>query len=979
MGYKRVLLTRWSRRDRLAVGIIAVAVAFLVGTTLLLTAAGAQTTQLAEEHQTGQVVTEYDSVSAARATAPADGVVLPFTRVTDASGQPRLVVARPPADSQSAIATDETGVSLGTISAPEQRTLTPIAGSGQPVTTQVQPGQRTVFPDRWYVASRTTVDRLGATGALVITPTSSPAPPVGVPLRNALAFFLFGTRGTLQLLGGTVAASGLLIGVVVFSIARMTVRDRAATIQVVRATGGSRQAIIRVFAIRSGLLSLVGTALGYALGVIGVNAAINAAVFFGLPTTLDVTLSQQAARVIGPIILVVVGIGMLSGAGAAWLLVRGPIVGDHSRPESEFLIAARIPSFVRPNILDWRAFIPTAVTLTVFIVFVILVAGMVGVVSPLTASSGATITEPDAPHPVASTVPESYATGLQRDGVAASGEILTFAVDDGQPYTVRGVNYTAFQSVSDVRLTAGRQPATPQEAVIGADLRQTLGVELNDTITVGGLTSDKLDRVEIVGVVKGPGLSDDQLLVTLPVARHLTDKPSGTVQFIQASKLPESTRQSTVRITGVSGPTVVPPNSTITASVSVRNTQATEVSRSVTIRFANQTQTRQLRVPAGDTRSVSVQFAAPGPGQYTISAGDAQQPVEVAPKDALRFGSLPTVAPPNATVLVGMQSPYGDPQPNVTLTTAESQAVTGPDGTARVTLSASGVTTIRANTTGADRQATVSIRPNASRTVIGSVTVTPATPDVLTAPSAELTLFNPWGTRLTRTVQVTAPGVDTQQTIRLAPSETKRVTVPLAEQPPGTYQVTVITNQTQLASTSVRVTGDERIATVLATGGQQGQTGIGRAIETVFGNLQIVLSVITGFAGLMTVGGVTAVFAQAVHARRQALGVYRATGAPPTRVARVVLIDSIKIGVAATTTALFGAGLSLWVVDALNLATVYGVRILALPSGWLLAAVIVSAVGITLVGAALVVGRFILVSPLRLLKSPESGSEADTD
>jgi hypothetical protein len=49
VSYRQALLFRWSRRDRLAILVIAVTVAFLVETTLLILAGGAQTAALVSE------------------------------------------------------------------------------------------------------------------------------------------------------------------------------------------------------------------------------------------------------------------------------------------------------------------------------------------------------------------------------------------------------------------------------------------------------------------------------------------------------------------------------------------------------------------------------------------------------------------------------------------------------------------------------------------------------------------------------------------------------------------------------------------------------------------------------------------------------------------------------------------------------------------------------------------------------------------
>lgn len=52
MGYQQALLRRWSRRDRLAVLVIAVTVAFPTGATVLLFAVGAQTASVAAKFDT---------------------------------------------------------------------------------------------------------------------------------------------------------------------------------------------------------------------------------------------------------------------------------------------------------------------------------------------------------------------------------------------------------------------------------------------------------------------------------------------------------------------------------------------------------------------------------------------------------------------------------------------------------------------------------------------------------------------------------------------------------------------------------------------------------------------------------------------------------------------------------------------------------------------------------------------------------------
>lgn len=65
MNYFRVLAGRWSRRDCLAVLVVALVTALLVGTALLIITAGDQTVQLASNYESNVTITYYDSLTTA--------------------------------------------------------------------------------------------------------------------------------------------------------------------------------------------------------------------------------------------------------------------------------------------------------------------------------------------------------------------------------------------------------------------------------------------------------------------------------------------------------------------------------------------------------------------------------------------------------------------------------------------------------------------------------------------------------------------------------------------------------------------------------------------------------------------------------------------------------------------------------------------------------------------------------------------------
>jgi ABC-type lipoprotein release transport system permease subunit len=973
MTYRRALLGRWSRRDWLAVLVVGVAVGFLVGTALVVTAAETQTTAIAGEYTTAGTVTTHDSVAAARRAAGPDATVIPYSVATGPEGQQHHVLARiTGADGPTAALFDDaSGATLAAIDEPAEHRLQASEGT---VTVEVAPRGSDRLPADWYVAAPETVSELGASGAFVVRPARTVAPEQGVPLRNALTFFVFGSREILGTLWAVAGGSAVLIAVVVYSVTRMTVRDRREAIDVIRSTGGTAQSLLATFGARAAVLAGVGSALGYAIGVIAVNAALNVAVFFGLPTALDVAVTPQVVELVVPLCFGVVVVGGLSGVLATWPAVqRAPLERRSRGDRGEY---GAVPAVFRPTILDWRALAPTAGTLSAFVVFVALVAAIGGVVGPLTATGAATVTEPGAAHPFASNVPERYADALRERGIDASAEILVLQTRDGQPFAVRGADYASFASVTDATLTEGRRPNSPDEAVIGADLAMTLGVEPGDTLTLSGHTQTKLSRVTVVDTFHAPGPYDDQMLVSLPTARHLSGKGAETVQFVRAERLPASASaqaDTAVRVTDLQAPDRIPPNESFEARITVQNVRSDTASRTLTISFGDRTATRTVSLPGGETRTLAVQFSPAESGTHALEAGNLNRTVEVISPEALTIRALPTKAPPNASPQIRVRTPYGDPVENATVAldapdrTRRTVGETNAEGIARLDLAETGEYTVILEKDGSEAKANVVVEPNATRNLVHRVDIRPSTPDTITTPTARVELTNPWAEPIVRTVAVTGPEREIERSVRLAPGETTTLDLSLPRQPPGTYEVTVATNASTESRTTYRVAGDERIAAAIASGGHTGTSGIGRAIETAFGNLRFVLAVVLALAAAMTVGGTTATFAQAIQARRRTIGVYRATGAGPIRIARLVLADALRIGVVATVVGLAIGLAALRGLAAFDQLTVFGVRLSPAPSLDLLGIIVAGALGTVLIGAGLAVFGLLVTSPYRLL------------
>nr|WP_255666532.1 FtsX-like permease family protein [Haladaptatus sp. DYF46] len=989
-------MTRWSRRDKLAVLVIAVTLAFLTGTTLVVAAVSTQTTTIAQEYGTDGTAAHYDSVARAHEAAGADALVVPTATVTLPNGETRYVVGISKQQATT-FETDSgvslppppsTGVTSGTRKTAGKRRL---VGNRRPLTVAVtpRPASHRLIPPDWYVTQPKTVTKLGASGAYVITPAPSEVgsdagttiPSHGVTLRSALAFFVTGTRQLLSLLILTAAGGTVLVGVTVYSVTKMTVRDRRRSIRVLRSTGCRQRTVLSLFALRAALLTGIGIGAGYALGVIIPSVAVNAAVSLGLPTSLSVHVTPSVLTVLGPLYVGTILVALLAGAAAVWPTVRPPpahVTGvfEPNRPGSSSTSGLR--GFFTLRLLDWRALAPSTATLTVFVTVVLLMASIGGVMAPLMSAEGTTITESGAPHPLASDVPREYADALRSQGVPASAEILLFTVRDGHPVVVRAANYSAYTTVSDVTIEEGRRPRAVDEAVIGVGLARTLDVEVGDRITLGGSTNPGIAMVRVVGTYSAPGVEDDQLLVSLPVGRHLLGKTGTTVQMIRtAREFQAGSSSSTVEVINLSAPGRVNSNSSVPVRIRLRNFASEKGTRDVSVALGNTSKSISPTLEPNSQRSITVRLPAPPPGRTTLRVGGFTRSILVASPDSIRVSGIPKEAPPNSAPKVSVSTVDGTPVANATIRLSNTTIRTDSDGTARLPLTATGTYTVRTTARNRTVTRTVNVSRTARRTLTGEVRIRPENPSILSQTEARVRLSNPWNETLTRRIRLTGDVASRERTVSVPPGETKTVDFPIGEQSPGSYSVRVTSNGSRLASSSYLVRGDERLIAAYSNGGQSaGGTGIGGAIQSAFGNLQLLLAVLLLLAAVMTVGSTTAVFAQAVQARRRVIGVYRATGVPPTRLLRLIAMDALTIGCVAV-----GGALLLGIAVIVSLArldylVVFGVRISPTLTPSIAFGTVVGGVAIILMSACLVAGAFLLRSPAELVSNMGVSNES---
>lgn len=973
MNYFRILLTRWSRRDWLAVAVIALVAALLVGTVLLLVTAGAQTVTLADQYETNATATHYDSLATAREEAGSQSVVLPTATATNEQGESRRVVG---ITNTSRVAVDlpaPPDEASGPVDRPTEYQLD--GDDSTEMVTVAPGGDAGVLPSSWI---RVPADRLNsaATGALVIQHSENPMREDGTPLVSVLAFFVGGLNDVVGILLRGVAVTGVIVAVTVSSVVRMVIDSRARTIRVARATGAPPRRIRRPLAARAGLLTAAGVIFGYAIGVILPNVAINVAVFLGLPTTLSLQVTPEMAGLLAGILGLLTLIGTLSGYLTARAATAVPVAQFHRESAaSSTRIFERLPASLRrvarPTFLTPRTVLPATATLSAFAMIVLLVAALGGVGGSLTAD-GTTITDPSASHPVGSQVPESYAGALNDSGVTASPEILLFGYTDGTPYLARGAEYDSFAAVTGAELTAGRAPAAEDEAVVGVEAAETLHLQVGDELTMGGSTEPAVARVTIVGRYETGGIDDYQVLVPLSTARHLTTVREGSVNLIRtASALETTAAQSGPVVIGVDVPEYSGPNGSIPVDVTVRNLDDNEADTTVTATLAGTQVNRSVTVQPRTTTTVQLDFDSPGNGTYELAVGPIRNEITVTEKPPISLRA-PAESPPGEAVGVRVTDATGAPVAQGTVRLANRTVDLAGKGTTRIrTPEQPGAYDLTVQTADQQRTQSIQVTNDAARRLLVSVGLDQSETTVHVRPTASVTLWNPWSQVVSSELIIEGPGVQRREQVRVVSGNKTTLQTQFPRRPPGEYTIRVSADGRALETASYRVKGDDRLGTALATSGHYGGGGgIGAAIEYAIGNLTVLLAALVALIAVTVVGAMSAVLSRALRANRQTFAVYRTTGATPRRIFGLVIADATRIG---TVSAILSGGLALAltsVLAAFGQLTAFGIRLSPAPSPALAAGLFAGSLLLTLV-AAVVVTRSLVRTPVHELLSEE--------
>jgi len=115
-----------------------------------------------------------------------------------------------------------------------------------------------------------------------------------------------------------------------------------------------------------------------------------------------------------------------------------------------------------------------------------------------------------------------------------SPEIFAFAEIGGRAVLIRGVEFDPFMAVEEARIApGGSMPTYPYQGLIGSRLAERLQTSIGDRYPLVGSFGPSVAEVEITGVIESSTSVEDEMIVSLPLARCLSGTQSGHVSIIR--------------------------------------------------------------------------------------------------------------------------------------------------------------------------------------------------------------------------------------------------------------------------------------------------------------------------------------------------------------------------------------------------------------------------------------------------------------
>lgn len=514
-------------------------------------------------------------------------------------------------------------------------------------------------PDVVYVPPDAFHARFPDVGATRAYADAGADPGPGAQVLPASGAETFYQAGAGQIATGVVLVvfgSGAIVAVLSAGVIRLEVLAREKDLATLEALGGARQARRAV--------------LGRVLFLVSLGAAIGTAAALVLLDLVSSSAGAQLTVSLGWVVLIL-AVTMVAGTGAGGTVglrtLRSPLVHRLGRRGIE---TRRFPGPFRFLVVTPRVFAgvmgAALVTTAIFSVVLGAVAVPVRLFQP---EDGTVLYGEVSGNPFRGTADRFLGEQAHRfEGVnASSPETYAPTFIEGRPLLVRGVSFPGWPSMTGSELRAGRWPEAIGEISLGARAARVLGAGLGSTFPAPTSYRPGLAILQVVGIHSHSGFSDDEALSTLDTAGFLAGIPTSQAHAVRVRTTDPDALQNlqrslplpvlAVRVVGA-----VVPLTQVAINIDVANFSPEESVRELTLHVNEEAVKRVVaRLPPHSIQTVSTDVLVPDASSFRVQVNpEVTQPTEAA---GLRV-QAPARAEPNATVVVRVTTPAGEPVPD---------------------------------------------------------------------------------------------------------------------------------------------------------------------------------------------------------------------------------------------------------------------------------------------------------------------------
>ena len=571
-----------------------------------------------------------------------------------------------------------------------------------------------------------------------------------------------------------------------------------------------------------------------------------------------------------------------------------------------------------------------ALAIIIFTSSVSVLSGLRSAPGAFAAGEGFVVSDNSAPTIFSSRVNSEMVAALEAaPGITgASPEVFAFSSFDGVSFVLRGVDIERLNKTGpafeNFLLASGESMERRSSSLIGSNLLERLGIEIPTYLPLVGSYSSRVELVKVVGSYSTGTSLDDELLVSLEVARFLSGMAKDSVSIIRVSTddpawlagvlSPENARFTLYDLHTSKSETS--PGESVSLSFKVRNWGGSRGNTTVQIfQSSSLIDQEEIVLNASSSTSIERSFAFEELGEESLRVSiTGDFPVSLYANFTVVEPYLQVSAPSkvllDGTFNVTVTRSSGEPASGSLVTFGSQNSYADSEGKVAFVADPTGTWIVRANLSGLlDGTASVEVLdPSAyPDEFIPSVVDFTVLPEVLKESESAKCVLVVQNAGSRSGYFVVDVMVDAQTYISLNISlpgmGSSTVRFDLADLPPGTHTV-----QAGSFSREVRVEpwiaeNPDLVELVVRYGGTTSLSAyasipIYQAAKISEGNVAVALLAIGAISALLSALAISSVYAKEVHESRRRLGILRTIGASRSAVWRLVFPQALESGLA---------------------------------------------------------------------------------